>query len=100
MSYYVFTILDQKRTEFNSFSFKEFSDSYVVTTQVAQGFIDYIRELSGVYLNLEPTSPGFKLALKAAMAEQLYGPEEKEILLNLQDAMILKVLQIEEKKKQ
>jgi carboxyl-terminal processing protease len=100
MSFYVFTILDQKRTAFNSLSFKEFNDNYVVTTQVAQGFIDYIRELSGVYLDLEPTSPEFKLALKAAMAEQLFGPEEKEILLNLQDAMILKVLQIEEKKKQ
>ncbi len=95
MSYFVFTVLDSHRDELNQLSFSEFSETYLISTSVAQEYIDYIWELSRVRLNLEPTSPELKMALKAAMAEQLYGPEQKEILLNLQDPMILKVLEME-----
>ena len=98
MSYFIFTVLDKNRKELNKLSFSEFNDNYIITTSVAQDYIDYIWELSRVRLNLEATSLELKMALKAAMAEQLYGPEEKEILLNLQDPMILKVIDIEAKK--
>ncbi len=97
MSYFIFTVLDKNRKELNKLTFNEFNDTYFITTSVAQDYIDYIWELSRVRLNLEATSPELKMALKAAMAEQMYGPEEKEILLNLQDPMILRVIEIEAK---
>lgn len=94
MSYYVFTVLDQKRSALSSLSFEEFNQTYFVSTDISQGYIDYIWEYNRVRLNLKASSPKLKLALKAAMAEQLFGPEEKEIIHNLQDPMILKVLEL------
>jgi len=95
MSYYVFTVLDQQREELNKYSFEEFNDNYIIETDVAQGFMDYLWELSRVRLNLKATSQELKLAIKAAMAEQLFGPEEKEMINNLNDPMVLKVLELE-----
>ena len=71
MSYYVFTVLDKNRGALNKFSFKEFKDTYEISTAVSQGYIDYIWEETRVRLNLKATSPELKLALKAIMAEQL-----------------------------
>ncbi|EDM45571.1 carboxy-terminal processing protease precursor [unidentified eubacterium SCB49] len=100
MSFYVFTLIDKNRKELNALSFEDFSKTFNPTTEDVQGYIDYIWDLSSVRLNLEASSSELKLALKAAVAEQLFGPEEKEILNNLQDPMILKVLEIEEKNKE
>ena len=36
-----------------------------------------------------------KLALKANIAQQLYGPNEYEIILNQDDLMLQKVLELE-----
>ncbi len=97
MNYFIFEYLENEnhRKQFYGMSFKEFSEDYEVPQSLSEEFIESARfneaqiDLTGNY------AERLKKALKANMAEQLYGPNEFEFILNQDDAMIQKVLELE-----
>jgi len=94
MSYFIFEYLDRNRALFNEISFKDFRDNYQVSEELAQEFIEYAR-LNEAQIDLSRYASELKRTLKANIAQQLFGPNEYEKILNQSDPMILKVLEIE-----
>lgn len=94
MGYFVFEYLEKNRKLFKNASFEEFNRSYEVETQLSQEFIEYAR-LNEARIDLSEYSEDLKKAIKANIAQQLYGPNAFEIILNDGDPMLEKVLELE-----
>ena len=75
-------------------TFKDFVNSYQVEDQLAQDFIAYSR-FSEAQIDMGKYSEELKKALKANIAQQLFGPNAYEYILNEGDFMISKVLELE-----
>lgn len=95
MSYFVFEFLDTHRDIFDGMDFNHFRDEYEVSDKLATGFIDYAR-LSESHIDLSRYVPELKRAIKATLAQQLFGSNEYEMILNQEDSFIKKVLELEE----
>lgn len=100
MSYFVFEYIDKNRSQFKGKLYEDFAVNYVIDTDFAQQFIDYIAAISGATLNVSAFDARLHQLLKAAIAEQIYGPEASEKLLNKEDAMIKKVIELEQENQQ
>ena len=61
---------------------------------MAASFISYSR-LQEAQIDMTQYDAELKLALKANIAQQLYGPNEYEIILNANDQMIQKVRELQ-----
>ncbi|MAP55849.1 S41 family peptidase [Altibacter sp.] len=94
MSYFIFEFLEQNRKIFSKMTFKDFVKSYQVEDQLAQDFIAYSR-FSEAQIDMSKYSEELKKALKANIAQQLFGPNAYEYILNEGDFMIAKVLELE-----
>ncbi|WP_034259782.1 S41 family peptidase [Altibacter lentus] len=94
MSYFIFEFLEQNRKIFGKMTFKDFVNSYQVEDQLAQDFIAYSR-FSEAQIDMGKYSEELKKALKANIAQQLFGPNAYEYILNEGDFMISKVLELE-----
>jgi len=79
---------------FDEVSFKDFKDNYQVSDELAQEFIEYAR-LNEAQIDLSKYASELKRTLKANIAQQLFGPNEYEKVLNQSDPMILKILELE-----
>jgi carboxyl-terminal processing protease len=96
MSYFIFEHLEKNRAQFEGISFDEFRENYQVSDALANEFIDYSR-LQEAQIDLSSYEAELKLVLKANIAQQLYGPNEYELLLNAKDEMLKKVIELEAK---
>ncbi|MEZ4874870.1 MAG: S41 family peptidase [Flavobacteriaceae bacterium] len=96
MSYFIFEYLEKNRKQFDGMSYEDFKDHYVVEDQLSEEFIAYAR-LQEAQIDLTAYQEDLKIALKANIAQQLYGPNAYEYLLNKDDAMLRKVLELENK---
>lgn len=94
MSYFIFEYLDKHRTEFEGIPFAQFASDFVIDKQLVKDFLDYSR-FTEARLDLENYSEVLKKALKANIAQQLYGPNAFENIMNQDDPMLLKVLSLE-----
>ncbi len=94
MSYFIFEHLEQNRKEFSGMTFEDFSDHYVVTDALAEQFITYAR-LQEAHIDMTDYLEELKLALKANIGQQLFGPNAYEFILNEQDSMLQKVRELE-----
>lgn len=94
MGYFVFEYLEKNRNLFKNASFEEFNRSYEVDTALSEEFIEYAR-LNEARIDLSEYSEKLKKAIKANIAQQLYGPNAFEIILNEGDPMLQKVLELE-----
>ncbi|RDK88315.1 S41 family peptidase [Marinirhabdus gelatinilytica] len=94
MGYFVFEFLEENRDFFKNASFEEFNRSYEVDDELAQDFVEYAR-LGEARIDLSAYSEDLKKAIKANIAQQLYGPNAFEIILNQGDPMLQKVLELE-----
>jgi len=90
MNRYVFEELDKKRSFYNSLSKQEFEEKVIIDDDFAEGFITYARRL-GVEVYLTNYQQQLKKYLRATMAQQLFGNEVFEIIINQDDPMIEKV---------
>ena len=71
-------------------------NNFEVDDVLIDEFIHFSRfDLAGIDIN--PYLPQLRRSIKASIAEQLYSEEEYEIILNQEDPMILKVLELESK---
>lgn len=94
MSYFVFEYLEENRSNFQDVSFQDFRENYEIGSNLAQSFIEYTR-LQEAQIDLSGYDLKLKRLLKAHIAQQLFGPNEYEIILNGEDPMIQKVLEID-----
>ncbi len=93
MGRYVFEELDKKREFYNNLSEEKFKDEVVITDDFAEGFMRYARRI-GVDIELKNYQEQLKKYLKATMAQQLFGTDVFEKIINKDDAMINKVLSL------
>lgn len=96
MSYFIFEYLDKNRSQFEKMTYTDFRREYEVPDVLAQEFITYSR-LQEAQIDLTNHLEDLKMALKANLAQQLYGPNAYEFILNGNDSMLQKVLELEEK---
>jgi len=93
-SYFVFEHLEKNRTKFSDYTLEDFINNYEVAEDLITEFLDYSKideSHSGFKDHLEH----LKLVLKAGIAQQLFGSNAFEKILNQDDAMIQKVLALE-----
>lgn len=96
MSYFIFEYLEKNRLKFDEQSFEDFRQNFIVDDSLAQQFIDYSR-LQEAQIDMSDYDAELKRALKANLAQQLYGPNAYELLWNADDSMLQKVLELESK---
>src|SRR5690606_35450168 len=94
VSYYIFEFLDKNRDLFKEIEFEDFRHNFEVDDELAHDFVIYTR-LDEAHIDISNYAPELKRILKATLAQQLYGDQEFEIIMNQADPMILKVLELE-----
>ena len=63
--------------------------------ELSDEFLEYAK-FDKAHLDLSNYSSTLKKALKANIAQQVYGPNAYEFIMNQDDPMILKVLQLDQ----
>ena len=96
-SYFVFEYLERSRNTFNEYTLKEFVETYEVGDDLLYEFFEYSRMVEA-HIGIEDYKEHIKKILKANIAQQLFGSNTYEFILNLDDAMLKKVLEIESNK--
>ncbi|PVW17414.1 S41 family peptidase [Marixanthomonas spongiae] len=94
MAYFIFEYLEQHRKAFSGMEFKDFAENYEVDESLSKEFIEYAR-FNEAQINLTGYEARLKKALKANIAQQLYGTNAQEYILNQGDPMLTKVLELE-----
>ena len=94
MEYFVFEELDADRSKFDGFTKDEFIDNFEVTNSELSRFDDYLAQKARRRIVFSTYDDEIKLYLKAIYAEQLFGDEAKVQVINENNAMLNKVLQI------
>ena len=93
MGGYVFEELDKNRAYYNNLSEDEFKENITVDDAFAEDFLKYAKK-SGIEIELKNYKDQLKKYLKATMAQQLFGTDAFERIINQDDAMINKVLSL------
>jgi carboxyl-terminal processing protease len=93
MGGYVFEELDKNRSFYNDLSENEFNESINIDDAFIEGFSKYLRQ-RGIEIELENYKDQLKKYLKAKMAQQLFGNEAFERIINKDDTIINKVLSL------
>ena len=94
MNYFVFEYLDEDRDQFSSFLEEEFIDNYNVTDETLEDFSDYLNARARHKIIFVAYKEEVKLYLKAILAEQLFGTEAYTKVLNSNDTMIDRAIQL------
>ncbi len=93
MGMFIFEELEKNRTYYNMLSHEEFKNEIIVSDTIVEDFISYAR-LSGINLRAENYKNIYKRYLKATMAQQLFGNNAFEQMVNQDDTIIQKVISI------
>ena len=94
MSYFIFEFLEKNRNIFDGMDYDTFVQDFEVTDYLADEFVDYAR-LEEAQIDISSYLDELKQALKANIAQQLFGPNAYEQILNTGDPMLEKILEIE-----
>ncbi len=96
-SYFVFEFLEKNRNVLNEITRQEFLDTYEIDDDLLREFFDYSRIVEA-HVGFENHKEHIKNILKANIAQQLFGSNTYEFILNEDDTMLKKVLEIESEK--
>jgi len=94
MSYFVFEYLEKNRDIFKDMDFEDFRFQFQVDDKLSNEFMEYAK-FEEAQIDLSKYIEELKRTMKANIAHQLFGPNEFEIIMNENDPMILKVLELE-----
>ena len=92
-SRFVFEELEKNRSFYNELSWNEFYKGDIVTDKTAQNFLSYIKS-QNVPMKVNKYQPLLKKYIKAVMAEQLFGTDEFQRIINENDRIIDKVMEL------
>lgn len=90
---FIFEILEQDRDFYHNLDFQEFRERKLVTEEILQKFRKFMSE-DNFRLEIEDYESMLKLYLKATMARQLFGSEESQRILNSEDRMIRRTIEL------
>lgn len=93
MNQFVFQLLEEDRNYYNSLSWEEFQEQEIITGEMITGFEIYTRN-QNIPINISRHKPLVKRYLKAVMAQQLFGTNEFQRLINEDDRIIKKVVEL------
>jgi len=95
LSYFIFEHLDGNRDQYSDYSKTEFTENFRVDDILFEDFVDYSiqRNLKMDFYEYEES---FKVYLKAALAEQLFGANLHAEIKSSEDAMLLEVLELDD----
>ncbi len=96
LSYFIFEYLEKNRSFFDGMSSQEFVKDFTVEESLLEEFIRYSR-FNEAHIDITTQSQHLKKALKASIAQQLFGSNTFESILNEDDPMLLKVIELERK---
>ena len=94
MSYFIFEDLDKDRSSFTDVTKQGFIDNFEISNDVLDRFQKYINSRSRYKIPFVAYADEVKLYLKATLAEQLFGSEASVQVLNTNDAILKKVMQL------
>lgn len=94
ISYFVFEELDKDRKAYNGITQKDFIENFIVSDDIVVKFQDYLNSRSSHSITFVAYSDTVKQYIKATLAEQLFGREAYEQIVNENDAMIVEVLKL------
>jgi len=93
-SYFVFEFLEKNRNSLNEITRQEFLDTYEIGDDLVHEFFDYSR-MAEAHIGFENHKGQVKNILKANIAQQLFGSNTYEYILNKDDSMLKKVIELE-----
>ena len=93
-SYFVFEYLEQNREDFKGITSEDFMAHYEVNDSLFNDFLNFTGIINEPK-EFKPYQDHLKVILKACIAQQLFGTNAFELILNSDDKMIQKVLKLE-----
>tara|TARA_Y100000385_G_scaffold260019_1_gene289582 strand:+ start:1068 stop:2657 length:1590 start_codon:yes stop_codon:yes gene_type:complete len=93
-SYFVFEYLEQNREDFKGRTSEDFMAHYEVNDSLFNDFLNFTGIINEPK-EFKPYQDHLKVILKASIAQQLFGTNAFELILNSDDKMIQKVLKLE-----
>lgn len=94
ISYFVFEELDKDRSRYNTLSEREFIENYEVNDTLVKRFEEYISIREHATITFVAYKEEMKQLIKAALADQLFGPSAAEEISNATDDMIKEVIKL------
>lgn len=94
ISYFVFEHLDEDRKQYSDYGQAEFIADFKVDDLLFEKFIDYLIVRS-FKMNFYDYEESIKRYLKAALAEQLFGPNVHAKIKSSEDKMLQRVLELD-----
>ncbi len=94
LSYFVFEDLDRDRSIYEGINENDFIDNFVVSDALLNRFNEYLNARARFKIVFIAYNNEIKLYIKATFAEQLYGSEAYEKIVNSNDVMIDKIKQL------
>ena len=94
--YFVFEYLEQNRVDFIEVTAEDFITDFQINDSLFNEFLSF----SGIInepVEFKQYQDHIKIILKASIAQQLYGTNAFELILNNDDQMIQKILKLEAK---
>lgn len=92
-SRFVFEELEKNRVFYNALSLKEFLKDEIVNDKTVNNFLSYMQS-QNVPMKVAEYRPLLKKYIKAVMAEQLFGTNEFQRIINKDDRIIDKVIEL------
>ena len=93
MSRFIFEELEKQRPYYNGLSKEQFKNEVFITEEIVEDFLSFAQQ-RGINLRANVYRNEYKRFLKATMAQQLFGNNAFEQMINEEDPIIDKVLSI------
>lgn len=94
MSYFVFEDLDHDRSLYEDMTQDDFIKNFKVNDAFMSRFEDYINSRTRYKTSLAAYKDEIKLYIKATLAEQLFGSQAYEEVINSNDVMLDEIRQL------
>lgn len=95
MDYFIFETLDKNRELYSNYTKEEFITNFEFSDEKVTDFQNYVKQKTGSDIVFVAYNNEVKLYLKATLAEQLYGENAYQEIINKNDAIIKKVLELD-----
>lgn len=100
ISYFVFEELDKDRSVYDGMKFNDFKTNFHVSDDIIERFQNYLNLRERTNITFVAYYETMKQLIKAALAEQLFGDNEREQITNENDEMVKEVIFLSHEKEQ
>ena len=94
VSYFVFEELDKDRLTFKGVTKNDFINNFEISDDIVVRFQDYLGNKERVQITFVAYNTEIKQLIKASLADQLFGRDAFEEIMNSTDDMILEVIKL------